>query len=254
MFAVWVYCLLDVIMAEEYRIRNLSKGTWIMIVLFTFEVGAIAWLVAGRPQSATRGLPYKGNNGRPAPQYPEYDRPGRFSAAHPDDDDAFLRQVRNGRLSSAGSRESSARHASARPRRSATGRDPATRARAPTPPNQTRRSRDSGHPTGHVPHRRPSGSLPSADDQRQPRKDQVGGPAHREDDEGTPEGCGQQPDRGRDRPTSEAAGAPSSRAGELPAARTVRADSPAHPAVRGFVGHESWSRTPVSLVSGSPYP
>lgn len=94
MFAVWVYCLLDVIMAEEYRIRNLSKGTWIMIVLFTFEVGAIAWLVAGRPQSATRGLPYKGNNGRPAPQYPEYDRPGRFSAAHPDDDDAFLRQVR----------------------------------------------------------------------------------------------------------------------------------------------------------------
>jgi hypothetical protein len=94
MFAVWVYCLLDVIMAEEYRIRNLSKGTWIMIVLFTFEVGAIAWLVAGRPQSSPRGLPYKGNNGRPAPQYPEYDRPGRFAAANPDDDDAFLRQVR----------------------------------------------------------------------------------------------------------------------------------------------------------------
>jgi len=60
MFAVWVYCLLDVIMADEHRIRNLSKGTWIMIVLLTFEVGAIAWLVAGRPQSAPRGLPYKG--------------------------------------------------------------------------------------------------------------------------------------------------------------------------------------------------
>ena len=94
LFAVWVYCLLDVIMADEHRIRNLSKGTWILIVLFTFEVGAVAWLVAGRPQGVPRGLPYKGNTGRPAPQYPEYDRPGRFAATSPDDDDAFLRQVR----------------------------------------------------------------------------------------------------------------------------------------------------------------
>lgn len=94
LFAIWVYCLLDVIMTDEHRVRNLSKTTWIMIVLFTFEVGAIAWLVAGRPQSAPRDLPYKGNTGRPVPQYPEYDRPGRFSATNPDDDEAFLRQVR----------------------------------------------------------------------------------------------------------------------------------------------------------------
>jgi hypothetical protein len=94
LFAVWVYCLLDVIMADEYRIRNLSKATWIMIVLFTFEVGAVAWLVAGRPQGPTRSLPYKGNTGRPVATYPEYDRPGRFAATNPDDDEAFLRQVR----------------------------------------------------------------------------------------------------------------------------------------------------------------
>jgi hypothetical protein len=95
LFGVWVYCLLDVIMADEYRIRNLSKSTWIMIVLFTFEVGAVAWLVAGRPQGPARSLPYKGNTGRPVPTYPEYDRPGRFAATNPDDDDEeFLRQVR----------------------------------------------------------------------------------------------------------------------------------------------------------------
>jgi hypothetical protein len=94
LFAIWVYCLLDVIMTDEHRIRNLSKTMWIMIVLFTFEVGAVAWLVAGRPRSAPRDLPYKGNTGRPVPQYPEYDRPGRFSATNPDDDEAFLRQVR----------------------------------------------------------------------------------------------------------------------------------------------------------------
>lgn len=92
--AVWVYCLLEVIMTDESRIRNLSKTTWIMILLFTFEVGAVAWLVAGRPRSETRGLPYKGNTGRPVPGYPEYDRPGRFAATSPDDDEAFLRQVR----------------------------------------------------------------------------------------------------------------------------------------------------------------
>jgi hypothetical protein len=94
LFGIWVYCLLDVIMADEYRIRNLSKATWIMIVLFTFEVGAVAWLVAGRPQGPARSLPYKGNTGRPVPTYPEYDRPGRFAATNPDDDEAFLRQVR----------------------------------------------------------------------------------------------------------------------------------------------------------------
>jgi hypothetical protein len=91
--ALWVYCLFDVIMADEGRIRNLNKGTWIFIVLVTSVVGAVAWLVAGRPEGPARSLPYKGNTGRPAP-YPEYDRPGRFAATSPDDDEAFLRQVR----------------------------------------------------------------------------------------------------------------------------------------------------------------
>jgi hypothetical protein len=92
--AIWIYCLLDVIMADEYRIRNLPKMAWVMIVLFTFEIGAVAWLVAGRPQGAPRSLPYKGNTGRSTPAFPEYDRPGRFSATNPDDDEAFLRTVR----------------------------------------------------------------------------------------------------------------------------------------------------------------
>ena len=36
----------------------------------------------------------RGNTGRPTSAYPEYDRPGRFVATSPDDDEAFLRQVR----------------------------------------------------------------------------------------------------------------------------------------------------------------
>jgi hypothetical protein len=81
-------------MTEEHRVRNLSKAVWVAVVLLTFEVGAVAWLVAGRPRSGLRDLPYKGNAGRAARQYPEYDRPGRFAATNPDDDEAFLRQVR----------------------------------------------------------------------------------------------------------------------------------------------------------------
>jgi hypothetical protein len=93
-FGLWVFCLLDVIMTEEHRVRNLSKAVWVAVVLLTFEVGAVAWLVAGRPRSGSRDLRYKGNAGRAARQYPEYDRPGRFAATNPDDDEAFLRQVR----------------------------------------------------------------------------------------------------------------------------------------------------------------
>jgi hypothetical protein len=93
-FGLWVYCLLDVIMTDDHRVRNLSKAVWVAVVLVTFEVGAVAWLVAGRPRSGSRDLPYKGNAGRAARQYPEYDRPGRFAATSPDDDEAFLRHVR----------------------------------------------------------------------------------------------------------------------------------------------------------------
>ena len=114
-FAVWVYCLLEVIMTDESRIRNLSKTTWIMIVLLTFEVGAVAWLVAGRPTTQPRDLPYKGNTGRPVPRYPEYDRPARFAATNPDDDEAFLRQVRE-RAEQQSGRPGAARRAGA-PRR-----------------------------------------------------------------------------------------------------------------------------------------
>ena len=85
-----VYCTLNVITTPEAEVRNLPKLLWLLIVLFVPIVGGIAWLVAGRPQGPARSLPYKGNAGIP----PEYDRPGRASAATPEDDEAFLRRLR----------------------------------------------------------------------------------------------------------------------------------------------------------------
>lgn len=91
---LWIFCLLDLISTSEYACRNLSKIMWVVIVLFFPLIGSIAWLVAGRPQpDATSSMPYKGNHGHPS-SFPEYERPGRAVAANPEDDEAFLRGLR----------------------------------------------------------------------------------------------------------------------------------------------------------------
>ena len=87
-----VYCVLNVITTPEDRVRNLPKLLWLVLVIFLPLVGGIAWLVAGRPVGGSRagGVPYKGNAGR----FPEYERPGRAVPQNPDDDEAFLRNLR----------------------------------------------------------------------------------------------------------------------------------------------------------------
>jgi hypothetical protein len=88
--ALWLFCVIDVITTDEALVRNLPKMAWVFIVIFLFDIGAIVWLIAGRPQAWQRSLPYKGNTGVP----PEYDRPGRATAHNPDDDAAFLVELR----------------------------------------------------------------------------------------------------------------------------------------------------------------
>ncbi|MFD0855825.1 PLD nuclease N-terminal domain-containing protein, partial [Actinomadura adrarensis] len=88
---LWIFCLLDVITTDEALCRHLPKMLWVLIVLLLPTIGSLLWLIAGRPAApATSGMPYKGNTGR----YPEYDRPGRFAATNPDDDEEFLRRCR----------------------------------------------------------------------------------------------------------------------------------------------------------------
>ena len=85
-----VYCVLNIITTPEAEVRNLPKLLWLLLVVVVPIVGSIAWLVAGRPQHPSSSVPYKGNRGVP----PKYDRPGRATAASPDDDEAFLRSLR----------------------------------------------------------------------------------------------------------------------------------------------------------------
>ncbi|MEV7396375.1 PLDc N-terminal domain-containing protein [Aeromicrobium sp. NPDC092404] len=91
---LWIFCLLDVISTDEHACRNLSKIVWVLLVLFFPLIGSIAWLVAGRPQAdAAASMPYKGNHGHPS-SFPEHERPGRAAAGNPEDDEAFLRRLR----------------------------------------------------------------------------------------------------------------------------------------------------------------
>lgn len=90
-FALWVYCLVGVISTPDGSVRHLSKTIWILIVLFFPLAGSVAWLVAGRPEHGPRR---PRAHEREAPEYPEYDRPGRAAAGDPERDETFLRQVR----------------------------------------------------------------------------------------------------------------------------------------------------------------
>jgi hypothetical protein len=85
---LFVYCLIDVIQTPDDSVRNLPKMTWLLLVFFLPLVGSVAWLAAGRPEKRPR--PAAG----PASRFPEYDRPGRATASNPDDDEDFLRRVR----------------------------------------------------------------------------------------------------------------------------------------------------------------
>jgi hypothetical protein len=88
--ALWLFCLIDVITTPESQIRNLPKLVWLMIVLFLPDIGSIAWLVAGRSWEGRRNQPTT----RLQRDYPEYDRPGRYTATNPEDDEEFLRNLR----------------------------------------------------------------------------------------------------------------------------------------------------------------
>lgn len=49
LLALWVYCIFDVIAADDTLIRNLPKGMWLLIVIFLPDIGSLAWLALGRP-------------------------------------------------------------------------------------------------------------------------------------------------------------------------------------------------------------
>ena len=49
LFVFWVWAILDVIIAESGACRFLPKLVWLLIVLLFADIGALAWVIFGRP-------------------------------------------------------------------------------------------------------------------------------------------------------------------------------------------------------------
>ena len=52
--AVWLYGLIDCARSDQDAPRNLPKWAWLLIIIFIFPFGAIAWLVVGRSKSTSQ--------------------------------------------------------------------------------------------------------------------------------------------------------------------------------------------------------
>jgi hypothetical protein len=89
MFALWLFCIIDVITTPDGSVRNLPKLIWLFIVILLPDVGSIAWLVAGRNWNGRADLPYNGNTGSGRARGPA-GAPARTRATNPDDDEEFL--------------------------------------------------------------------------------------------------------------------------------------------------------------------
>lgn len=113
---VWAYCLIDAIMTPQHELRSLTPMSWALLITVLPVIGAIAWLLAGRPDRSWRiptpqrlaGMPRLGSqeairrhpagramepgaDGQPEP----WDRPvaGHPGPTGPDDDPEFLREL-----------------------------------------------------------------------------------------------------------------------------------------------------------------
>jgi hypothetical protein len=76
---VMLYAFIDCVQTPRAYARSLPKWLWLLLVVLVPVVGAVAWLVLGRPQSAS--LVAAGA------------RRGRGVPVAPDDDPAFLRKL-----------------------------------------------------------------------------------------------------------------------------------------------------------------
>lgn len=53
---LWAWAVLDCISTDSMLCRNLPKGTWIFLLIFIPPLGALCWLLLGRPEGAGSSL------------------------------------------------------------------------------------------------------------------------------------------------------------------------------------------------------
>src|SRR5689334_21572576 len=48
----WAWAVIDVIATDSSLCRNLDKGVWLILVIILPDLGALAWILLGRPEGA----------------------------------------------------------------------------------------------------------------------------------------------------------------------------------------------------------
>lgn len=78
LFALWLYCIFDVIATDGVLVRNLPKGAWLFLVIFLPDIGSLAWLLLGRPlyagwrpgDTGSRPPPHRALGPEDSPDFP----------------------------------------------------------------------------------------------------------------------------------------------------------------------------------------
>jgi hypothetical protein len=73
--AFWIWALLDVVTTDSEQCRNLPKLAWLIVVFLLADIGALAWVLLGRP-SKDRWLPRTTDFASPRRPVGLEDRPG----------------------------------------------------------------------------------------------------------------------------------------------------------------------------------
>lgn len=82
--ALAIYALVDCISSKDDEIKHLPKMVWLLLIVFAWVVGPLAWIFVGRQRGLASRLPGAGRNtGRPSS--------GGWVA--PDDNPEFLRSL-----------------------------------------------------------------------------------------------------------------------------------------------------------------
>jgi hypothetical protein len=50
-FGFWIYCLIDAIASPRGDVRTIPKLLWVLVILVLADLGALAWVVLGRPRN-----------------------------------------------------------------------------------------------------------------------------------------------------------------------------------------------------------
>lgn len=92
--ALWIFCVIDVLTTPETQVRTLPKLAWIFIVVLLFDIGSIAWLLAGRNWNRVPAQLQRKREAGGDPWAVPTSTSRRTVAMNPDDDEEFLASLK----------------------------------------------------------------------------------------------------------------------------------------------------------------